>query len=127
VRLLLDTHILLWWLSDQERLSERAAKAIADGKSNVVVSVATLWELSIKQSTGRLRIQGELREHLAMQAFSELSVCSNHAYAVRDLPPHHRDPFDRLLVAQAQCEGLTLVTADRQLAAYDVTILWADK
>lgn len=127
MRLLLDTHILLWWLSDQERLSERAAKAIADGKSDVVVSVATLWELSIKQSAGKLRIQGELREHLAMQAFSELSVCSNHAYAVRDLPLHHRDPFDRLLVAQAQCEGLTLVTADRQLAAYDVTILWADK
>ena len=127
MRLLLDTHVLLWWLGDQERLSERAAKAIAEGRSDVIVSAATLWELSIKQSTGKLFIQGELREHLRMQAFVELSIHSNHAYAVRDLPLHHRDPFDRLLVAQALCEGLTLVTADRQLSAYGLDILPADR
>lgn len=123
MRLLLDTHVLLWWLGDQEQLGERAAKAIATGRSDVIVSVATLWELAIKQSIGKIRIDGDLQAHLRMQAFAELSVVSKHAYTVRDLPLHHRDPFDRLLVAQARCEGLTLVTADRRLSDYDVPIL----
>lgn len=123
MRLLLDSQVVLWSLECPERLAEEARTAITDPMNAVDVSVASLWELAIKQSIGKLKVDGDLREHLMRQSFSELPVRGDHALAVRDLPLHHRDPFDRLLIAQAICEGLTIVTADRAFAGYNVPIM----
>lgn len=125
MRLLLDSHVLLWWFDGGELLGETARAAIGDVDNEAVVSAATLWELLIKQSLGKLVVDVDLREHAVEQGFQELPVSGRHALAVRDLPRHHRDPFDRMLVAQAGVEGLTLVTADRVLSAYDVPVLLA--
>ncbi len=125
MKLLLDSHVLLWFLDGGSRLSEASLAAIVEPDNDVQISVASLWKLSIKQSIGKLTVAGALREHTALQSFAELPVLGEHAVAVRDLPLHHRDPFDRLLIAQARCEGLTLVTSDRAFAAYDVPILAA--
>ena len=123
MRLLLDSHVVLWSLRSPERLPTEVVAVITDPGNSVDVSVASLWELAIKQSIGKLTVDGDLREHLSLQSFSELPVLGEHAIAVRELPIHHRDPFDRLLIAQARCEGLTIVTNDRVFAAYDVPIL----
>ena len=124
MNVLLDTNVLLWWLDGAERLSDAALESISDESNDVVVSVATIWEVSIKTSLGKLTVDGDLRQHIKEQWFRELAIDARHAAEVADLPWHHRDPFDRLLVAQARCEGLTLVTGDRRLAGYDVpTIL----
>lgn len=123
MRLLLDSQVVLWSLESPERLATEAVAAITDPANSVDVSAASLWELAIKQSIGKLKVDGDLREHLALQSFSELPVLGEHTLAVRDLPRHHRDPFDRLLIAQAMCEGLTIVTSDRAFTAYDVPIL----
>lgn len=123
MRLLLDSQVVLWSLRSPEQLPPETAAAITDPANSVDVSVALLWELAIKQSIGKLKVDGDLREHLRLQSFTELPVLGEHALAVRDLPPHHRDSFDRLLIAQARCEGLTIVTADRAFTAYDVPIM----
>ena len=123
MRLLLDSQVVLWSLQSPERLATGAVAAITDPANSVDVSVASLWELAIKQSIGKLKVDGDLREHLRLQSFSELPVLGEHALAVRDLPLHHRDPFDRLLIAQAMCEELTVVTSDRAFAVYDVPIM----
>ena len=120
MNLLLDTNVLLWWLADTDRLPEEVAGAIGDERNDIAVSVATIWEISIKKSLGRLTIDGDLGEHLEGQSFRELPITGRHAAEVENLPMHHRDPFDRMLVAQARCEGLTLVTGDRQIAKYAV-------
>lgn len=103
----------------------REREAIGDGENEAFVSAATLWELSIEQAAGKLDVDVDLREHAREQGSRELPVSGQHAVAVRDLPLHHRDPFDRMLVVQAGIERLTLVTADRAMAAYDVPILLA--
>jgi PIN domain nuclease of toxin-antitoxin system len=123
VRLLLDSQVVLWSLRSPELLSPEVVTAVIDSSNSVDVSVASLWELAIKQSVGKLTVDGDLREHLKLQSFSELPVLGEHAMAVQRLPLHHRDPFDRMLIAQAQCEGLTIVTSDRAFAAYGVPIL----
>ncbi len=123
MRLLLDSQVVLWSLQRPERLPAEVVAAITNPVNSVDVSVVSLWELAIKQSIGKLTVDGDLREHLTLQAFSELPVLGDHALAVRDLPVHHRDPFDRLLIAQARCEGLTIVTSDRAFAAYDVPVM----
>ncbi len=125
MRLLLDGQALMWSLQEPERLADEASAAIRAPVNDVQVSVASLWELSIKQAIGKLTVAGDLREHVALQSFAELPVLGEHAVAVRDLPLHHRDPFDRMLIAQARCEGLTIVTSDRAFAAYDVPLLAA--
>lgn len=123
MRLLVDSHVLLWWLQADPRLASTAAEAMADGDNALHLSAASLWELSIKQSIGKLRVDVDLRSHATEQGFTELPVTGAHAAAIRDLPFHHKDPFDRMLVAQAAVEGLTLVTADDALAAYGVPVL----
>ncbi len=123
MKLLLDSHVVLWSLQSPERLPADIVAMITNPVNSVDVSVASLWELAIKQSIGKLTVDGDLREHLSLQSFSELPVLGEHAIAVRELPIHHRDPFDRLLIAQARCEGLTIVTNDRVFAAYDVPTL----
>jgi len=125
VRLLLDTHVLLWALTDDPSLSAAARAAIVDGRNRVVVSAVSAWEITIKRSLGKLRAPADLAEEVAAHRFTPLAVSLEHALAVGALPDLHRDPFDRLLVAQAGVEGLTIVTRDRAIARYDVDVLGA--
>ena len=118
-------HVLLWWLADDARLSVDARAAIGDASAQVYVSAASAWEVAIKAGLGKLTAPDDLNEQLAANSFTPLDVSVVHALAVRHLPAHHRDPFDRLLVVQAQAEGLTLVTADKQMKPYDVPLLAA--
>jgi PIN domain nuclease of toxin-antitoxin system len=123
MNLLLDTHALIWVFSRDARLSQQAAEAIRDGSNLVFVSAATAWEIAIKKALGKLRAPGNYQAGLKRYRFTPLDITTEHALAVEHLPPHHSDPFDRLLVAQAQLEKLTLVTADPRLKAYRIAIL----
>ncbi len=124
MRLLLDTHVLLWWLSAQH-LRPKAAAAIASADSEVWVSSATVWEMSIKAGLGKLIVPDDLGDQLVHHGFELLPIGLAHALAVRSLPTHHADPFDRMLVAQAQVEDLTVVTRDSALRRYAVPVLQA--
>jgi PIN domain nuclease of toxin-antitoxin system len=121
--LLLDTHVLLWWLSDDERLPERMRAAVADGDNEVFVSAASAWEMSIKSALGELTAPDGLREELEQQWFTELPVTVDDGLAAGALPRHHDDPFDRMLIAQATRRGLQLLSVDRRFADYDVRLL----
>lgn len=125
MRLLLDTHVLLWALTDDSSLTAAARAAIVDGRNRVVVSAVSAWEITIKRSLGKLRAPADLAEEVAAHRFTPLAVSLEHALAVGALPDLHRDPFDRLLVAQAGVEDLTIVTRDRAIARYDVDVLGA--
>lgn len=120
--LLLDTHTLLWWLAGAPMASD-AQDRIGDPTEMVAVSAASIWEAEIKRATGKLRVEGSLASQVAVAGFEPLAISLQHAELAGALPPHHRDPFDRMLVAQAQTEGLTLVTRDASFAAYDVPVL----
>jgi PIN domain nuclease of toxin-antitoxin system len=128
VRLLLDTHAFLWWISDDDRLSERAGEVIADGANDVYISAASAWEIAIKAGLGRIRLPDDAwtftPQQLEHNAFQALPVHVGHAVAVIALPDVHRDPFDRMLVAQAMSEGLTIVSADPDLVRYPVPFVW---
>jgi PIN domain nuclease of toxin-antitoxin system len=128
LKLLLDTHAFLWWLKSDARLSRRARDLIADPESDVFVSIATVWEIAIKATLGQLEMPVDLgaflRRQLQDNGFESLSITFEHAVAVRDLPPHHRDPFDRLLVCQSRIESLALVTSDSAIAAYGADVVW---
>jgi len=124
VSLLLDSHVLLWWLAG-ERLGDEATERIADEATLVSVSAATVWELAIKRAIGKLELEGSIVEVVRASAFEPLHVSGEHAERAGSLPDHHRDPFDRLLIAQAQIEGLTLVTRDRAFDAYELELLAA--
>lgn len=123
VNLLLDTHVFLWWLSDDPKLGGLTRAAIADGRNEVSVSAVTIAEIAIKRSQGKLDAPHDLLHILAEEGFTELPLLSTHAAGLETLPWHHRDPFDRMLVAQAKVEGLTLATLDKIIRAYDVTVL----
>jgi len=125
LRLLLDAHILLWWLSMSPRLSKSARTAISECRE-VYISAATVWEIAIKIAARKLEFHGDLEEQLAVNSFFPLPITTIHALLAAKLPRHHSDLFDRMLVAQASFESLTLVTADPQLAAYGIPILKAD-
>lgn len=126
MRLLLDTHVLLWWLADDPLLGDEARRAIRDPSSSVWVSAASLWEISIKSALGHLSVGcDDLASELEAAGLVALPISWHHALAAGALPKLHRDPFDRMLVAQAQLEGLHLVTRDPLVAAYDVAILAA--
>ena len=126
MKVLLDTHILLWWLADHEHLPAVAAEAIADPACEVFVSAASAWEISIKQAAGRLDAPDDLLEALAANDFGPLAITAHHAMAAGRLPPHHADPFDRILIAQAQIEGITLVSVDGRFSNYEVELLPLD-
>jgi len=119
--LLLDTHVVLWWLEDDAKL-DSATKDRLDVDSEVYVSSATVWEVGIKQTLGKLTGEGSLAEHVRDSGFAVLPISADHAIAASALPLHHRDPFDRMLIGQALVEGLTVVTRDRVFHAYDVPI-----
>jgi PIN domain nuclease of toxin-antitoxin system len=123
-RLLLDTHVFLWWRGEPARLTENARSRIATADI-VFVSAVTAWEAAIKASLGRLDLPDTIEAGVLASGFEKLLITFSHAERVASLPIHHRDPFDRMLVAQAQAEGLTLVTHDRLLEPYEVEILWA--
>lgn len=124
MRLLLDTHILLWWLTDDPLLPTAARGAITDRQSAVYVSTATVWEIAIKRSLGRLDFPlDEMEGILADEGFNPLPIAVAHAARAGSLPAIHRDPFDRMLVAQAQVEGLTVVSVDSMVRRYAVAIL----
>ena len=120
--LLLDTHVVLWWLADAPSLSDEI-KARLDHDPDVRVSPATIWEVTIKQAIGKIKEPADLPERIRDSGFTELPITSAHAMAAGRLPLIHRDPFDRMLVAQAQCEGLTLVTRDANCQKYEVSVL----
>lgn len=122
-RLLLDTHPLLWWLSDVEQLAEGAQAAIADPHNDVFVSAITGWEIAVKQAKGRLVAPDNLSMLIEQKGFTHLPLTFQHAEQAGRLPLHHRDPFDRFLIAQAQAEGLILVTRDGLIRRYDVAIM----
>lgn len=125
MRLLLDTHVVLWALAGDDRLRPTTRERIADGGTHVSVSAASVWEITIKQALGKLAAPDDLVEALAAAEFRPLDINAHHALAAGRLPRHHDDPFDRMLVAQAVSDGLTLVTADRRLTAYGVPLLAA--
>ena len=125
MRLLLDSHVVLWWLRRDSTLSRLARQAIADAESLVFVSAATVWEIAIKQNIGKLDAPADLRAQLEFHQFDSLPITQAHAYAAGFLPLHHNDPFDRMLVAQALTEDLTIVTRDPRLARYGVSTLAA--
>ena len=124
-RLLLDTNVALWLLlGDRERVSPKAVEAMEDEANEIALSAASIWEIAIKRSLGKLTIEDRWARALLRLGFEPLPVTGVHAEAVERLPWHHRDPFDRLLVAQATVEGRTLVSADPRLAQYEVDSLW---
>ncbi|HUE76909.1 MAG TPA: type II toxin-antitoxin system VapC family toxin [Longimicrobiales bacterium] len=120
-RLLLDTHVLIWWDTGRD-FAAKAMAAIRDA-DQVYVSAASAWEMAIKASLGRIETDRRLGEVAIQSGFEELPIRISHAEAVETLPPHHRDPFDRILVAQASVEGLVLVTRDQLIRRYDVEVL----
>lgn len=123
-RLLVDTHALLWWLTDDSALSPTAREALADPANDPLVSAASVWEIAIKRSLGKLTAPDDLPDRIAEQGFAWLLISVVHAWQVRDLPGHHRDPFDRLIVAQALIERLPVITSDARFNDYGVEVRW---
>jgi PIN domain nuclease of toxin-antitoxin system len=123
VRLLLDTNALLWTLLERQRLSSAAMDAIESQANDVFISVVSAWEIEIKRSKGKLHVPPELEAALATQRFDSLPVTMRHAYAVESLPRIHRDPFDRMIIAQAHLDELTIVSSDSDMRRYPVAVL----
>ena len=124
-RLLLDTHAFVWWLSDVSRLAAGTRAAIADPRNDVFVSAITGWEITVKRAKGRMTAPDNLTALIEEKGFKHLALTFEHAEQAGNLPAHHRDPFDRFLIAQAQAEGLVLVTRDARIPLYDVRTLTA--
>jgi PIN domain nuclease of toxin-antitoxin system len=122
MKLLLDTHVLLWWLDDHPSLGEAARAGIADRTNQVYFSAASVWEAGIKEAKGLLRLSNDVDAKLESEPLLHLAVTYRHGRTGAALPPHHKDPFDRLLVAQCLLEGMTLVTGDPVLAHYGIPV-----
>lgn len=129
MRVLVDTHCWLWALARPEALNVEAAALLSDGETEVVLSAASVWEIAIKSTIGKLRVSGideeSLFDIIDDQPLTHLPILHSHARHVASLPPHHGDPFDRLLIAQAQMENLPVVTADDQFLRYEIEVIWA--
>jgi PIN domain nuclease of toxin-antitoxin system len=123
VKLLLDTHVVLWWLAG-DPVSEEAERHLADPTNRVLLSAAVVWEIAIKRSLGKLDSPPDFVPVLTEAGAAATPITLEHAAAVENLPPHHRDPFDRLLIAQATIERAAIVTADPEMRAYDVPVVW---
>lgn len=119
-RFLLDTHVFLWWLNDSPELGPRCKDLISDQRNEVFVSAATTWEISIKKSLGKLDAPEDMDSIVEDEGFSKLPISLYHGQLAGSLPAHHRDPFDRMLVAQAQAEGLILMTSNENIGLYNV-------
>jgi len=131
VRYLLDTGVWIWSLDSVERLNKKARELLADGTQDLYFSAASSWEISIKMKIGKLKLPETpmtyVPKRLAAQSIQSLAVSQKHALAVYDLPMHHADPFDRLLVAQARAEGMVLLTADPAFRQYKVDLFWCGR
>jgi PIN domain nuclease of toxin-antitoxin system len=126
MRCLLDTHVLLWWIEDNPKLKKRLRAIITDPDTEVAVSAATIWEAAIKRALGKLRFEtAVLLDSLDRGGILVLPITAEHALAAGDLPRHHDDPFDRMLVAQAIAEGFTLITSDSWLGSYQIALVRA--
>ncbi len=124
MRLLIDTHAALWLLADDERFSRRADELITDTSNEVLLSAAVVWEVAIKQSLGKLDAPEGFAGLLLEGGAVGLAIGIEHANAVHSLPWHHRDPFDRMLVAQAALEGAVILSNDERLQSYDIPLAW---
>jgi PIN domain nuclease of toxin-antitoxin system len=120
---LIDTHILLWWLDDPSLVGKNARRIIEDGSSNIYVSVASVWEIVLKKSLGKLDIPDDLSDVIEANRFIVLPIELDHVFFLGKLPPIHRDPFDRIIIAQAQKEHLAIMTRDEQITKYPVEII----
>jgi PIN domain nuclease of toxin-antitoxin system len=129
VRLLLDTQCWLWWFAQPERLSEEAIAQIADEANEVWFSVASVWEIGIKVAIGKLRLPEPIDDYISTRMMQlgarSLEITASHALQATSLPLIHKDPFDRMMIAQSQIEAMTLVSADAMFARYDVSVIWA--
>jgi PIN domain nuclease of toxin-antitoxin system len=125
MKFLLDTHVLIWSLENNPLLSEEARTAIIDGRNRIFVSAASVWEISIKVKMGKLSVPDNLAEELEQHRFSKLDIKFTHAHLAGRLPEIHKDPFDRMLIAQAITEQMTIITGDRKILQYHVETLRA--
>ena len=123
MRYLIDTHVFLWWLNDDKKLKELAQRAIENPNNQVYVSVATLWEISIKHTLGKLPLKTTLSEIISVSGFELLSITRTHVLELEKLPLFHNDPFDRMLIAQTRVEQLIFITVDEKMKNYDIKIL----
>lgn len=123
MKLLLDTHAFLWWLADDRALGAKARAEIQDPANFVFVSAATAWEIAVKRAAGKLEARGDIAGWIGRSGFGELPIEVAHAVASAELPRHHTDPFDRLLIAQARLEEMTLVASDELIEKYQVSLL----
>ena len=126
-RILLDTHVLIWWMSGDEQLGLNAQKHISNTENSIYVSSASVWEMSIKQQLGKLSVPDDIESLVEELGFSALAMSLFHGQQAGALPMHHRDPFDRMLIAQAQAEGLQILTKDGHFPAYGVRLINALK
>ena len=126
-RILLDTHALIWWLGGDEQLGPISRAFIEDAGNHIYVSAATSWEISIKRQLGKLEAPNDLDAILEKEGFSKLPISIFHGEQAGSLPLHHRDPFDRMLIAQAQAEGLQILTKDEHFPAYGISLLDATR
>ncbi len=128
MKILLDTHTFLWWITDNPKLSSRVRKIIGDGRNELFLSAASGWEIAIKAQLGRIKIPDKpelfISEQMVANAIQGLPIQLSHAVHVYNLPIHHRDPFDRMLVAQSQLEGLPILTDDLRISQYPVKVIW---
>ena len=126
-RLLLDTHVLLWWLADNAELGALARAMIAEPRNDVYVSAASTWEISIKRALGKLAAPGNMDSIVEDEGFEKLSISLFHGEQAGSLPERHKDPFDRMLIAQAQAEGLEIVTSDHKFSRYGIKLIDASR
>jgi len=128
MKVLLDTHTFLWWITDDDRLSSTAREIITNGDNELFLSAATGWEISIKAQLGRIKLPKEphsfIAEQLRLNSIQSLPIHMSHALHIYSLPNHHRDPFDRMIIAQAQLEDLPILTMDSQIARYQIKVIW---
>ncbi len=124
MKLLLDTHAALWWLSGDRRFSPEAERRLTDDTDQVLLSAVVVWEVAIKRSLGKLEAPEDFGPTLLGAGVQPLAVSLEHAASVERLPWHHRDPFDRMLIAQAAIEGAAIISRDQALRPYDVTLIW---
>lgn len=124
MKYLLDTHIFLWWLQDDPGLTPEAKQTISNPDVEIYVSAASFWEIAIKRKLGKIKFSGDLTKELKRDFFQALPITPEHAVETEKLPDHHRDPFDRILVAQARCEKIPLMTSDKNLTRYKLPLLF---
>lgn len=124
MRLLLDTHTAIWWLEDNSRLGQAATAALSDPVHERLLSACVVWEIAIKRALTKLTVSDAYVDRLLAYDIAPLDMTLEHAKAVEQLPHHHGDPFDRMLIAQAQVEGAAIVTRDPRFQPYDVEVIW---